>query len=304
MFDVTLLTDPRYVAPKKSSPYIENVLLEDRLVLEALEKQGLKVIRKSWDDPDFDWTGTKFALFRSTWDYFERFGEFGQWLEKTAKLTQFINSDRLIAWNMDKYYLLDLANAGIAIPRTHFVEQGTDISLEEAYSLAVREQGFQKSDIVLKPCVSGAARHTYRIREGEIPLHEAQFRKLVSEQSMMVQEFQDHIVSQGEFSLIILDGSFSHAVLKRAKKGDFRVQDDHGGSVHVHQAEPDQIEFAERVVQACPEHPLYARVDIFRDNDGNWALAELEIFEPELWFRLRPQAADDLARAIRKIKMG
>lgn len=269
------------------------------MVLEALEKQGIKVVRKSWDDPDFDWSGTKYALFRTTWDYFDRFGEFSQWLEKTAKLTQFINSDRLISWNMDKHYLMELANAGITIPKTHFVEKGTNISLETAFSQATLQQGFQKSDFVLKPCVSGAARHTYRIREGEISAHAPLFRDLIGQQAMMVQEFQEHIVSQGEFSLIVLDGSFSHAVLKRAKPGDFRVQDDHGGSVHAHTPNPDQIEFAERVVKACPEQPIYARVDIFRDNDGNWALAELEIFEPELWFRLRPEAADILAKAIK-----
>src|SRR5690606_19136389 len=304
MIDVTLLTDPRYVAPKKISPYIENVLLEDRFVLEALQKLGLKVARKSWDDPDFDWTGTKYALFRTTWDYFDRFGEFSQWLEKTATLTQFINSDRLITWNMDKHYLMDLANAGIAIPGTHFVEKGTNISLEAAFSRAAQEQGFQKSDFVLKPCVSGAARHTYKIRKEDIAAHGPRFRELIARQAMMIQEFQEHIVSEGEFSLVVLDGSFSHAVLKRAKKGDFRVQDDHGGSVHPHSADPDQIEFAERVVKACPEHPVYARVDIFRDNDGNWALAELEIFEPELWFRLRPEAANILAKAIKNNYLG
>ena len=40
-------------------------------------------------------------------------------------------------------------------------------------------------------------------------------------------------------------------------------------------------------------------VDIFKDNDGKWALAELEIFEPELWFRNRPEAALILAEIIK-----
>ena len=46
-----------------------------------------------------------------------------------------------------------------------------------------------------------------------------------------------------------------------------------------------------QVLHASPELPIYARVDIFRDNDGNLALAELEIFEPELWFRLHPESS-------------
>ena len=95
------------------------------------------------------------------------------------------------------------------------------------------------------------------------------------------------------------NGEFSHAVLKIAKPGDFRVQDDFGGTVHDYSPSAEQIAFAKSVVHAAPELPIYARVDIFRDNEGNWALAELEIFEPELWFRLDPTAAHTLAKTIK-----
>ena len=96
----------------------------------------------------------------------------------------------------------------------------------------------------------------------------------------MLQEFQKNIVEEGEISMMVFDGRFTHAVLKIAKPGDFRVQDDYGGSVHIYQPSAEEITFAENVVKACSEMPLYARVDIFKDNDGHWALAELEIFEP------------------------
>ena len=69
--DIVVLTDRRYVAPEKKTPYIENVLQEDQLVLDALKNQGFKAVRKAWDDPDFDWSTTKYALFRTTWDYFD-----------------------------------------------------------------------------------------------------------------------------------------------------------------------------------------------------------------------------------------
>ena len=119
-FDIVVLTDHRYVAPKTRTPYIENVLQEDHLVLEAMEKQGLKVVRKAWDDPDFDWSTTQYALFRTTWDYFDRYPEFSEWLEKTSKRTRFINSKELIYWNIDKHYLQDLSKAGVTIPKTVF----------------------------------------------------------------------------------------------------------------------------------------------------------------------------------------
>jgi glutathione synthase/RimK-type ligase-like ATP-grasp enzyme len=300
-YDAVVLTDPRYINPIKQSVYIDNVLLEDRLVLEALQKHGLKAVRKSWDDPDFDWSSTKYALFRTTWDYFDRFPEFSKWLEATSKKTKFINSKKLIYWNIDKHYLQDLSIAGVTIPKTYFVEKGTQISLKEAYYHTVEELKFKPSTFILKPCVSGAARHTYKIQKESIEDFEGIFKQLIAEEAMMLQEFQENIVKEGEISMMVFNGEFTHAVLKIAKPGDFRVQDDFGGTVHQIEPSTAQIDFATSVVHAAPELPIYARVDIFKDNSGNWALAELEIFEPELWFRLNPKAAAILAQSIVKM---
>ena len=298
-FDVVVLTDHRYVDPKEKTPYIQNVLQEDQLVLEALQNQGLKVVRKAWDDPHFDWSTTRYALFRTTWDYFDRYAEFSEWLEKTSKQTQFINSTELIYWNIDKHYLQDLSNAGVTIPKTVFLEKGSKTTLSNATAEAKAENRFTTNTYILKPCISGAARHTYKIQQDNIESHEAIFQELVAEEAMMLQEFQHNIVLEGEISMMVFNGQFTHAVLKIAKPGDFRVQDDFGGTVHDYVPDPEQIEFAQSVVEAAPELPIYARVDIFKDNEGSWALAELEIFEPELWFRLNPSAADILAKAIK-----
>ena len=43
-YDVTILTEPRYVNTIENSTYFNNVLLEDQLVMEALERQGLKAV--------------------------------------------------------------------------------------------------------------------------------------------------------------------------------------------------------------------------------------------------------------------
>ena len=88
--------------------------------------------------------------------------------------------------------------------------------------------------------------------------------------------------------------------LKKAKEGDFRVQDDFGGTVHDYDPTENEIRFAEAAVKACPELPIYARVDIFEDNDGNIALSELELIEPELWFRNYKPAALALAKGVKE----
>ena len=81
-YDIVILTDHRYVDPKKTNWYIDQVLLEDYLLQNALEKKGLKVCKKDWADKKFNWENTKYAIFRTTWDYFDRFNEFFNWLEK------------------------------------------------------------------------------------------------------------------------------------------------------------------------------------------------------------------------------
>ncbi|WP_420601898.1 ATP-grasp domain-containing protein [Flagellimonas sp.] len=299
-YDVVILTDPRYVNPQERNPSIENVLLEDQLVLDALKQLELNVTRKSWDDPDFDWTTTKYAIFRSTWDCFNRFSEFSNWLNHVSSKTKLINSKELINWNIDKHYMKDLAANGIAIPKTLFIEQGQKTTLSDTYREAIENYGFNKTAMVLKPCISGGARHTYKILPSETTQYEELFQELIANEAMMLQEFQHNIVTKGEISMMVFNGKFTNAVLKIAKQGDFRVQDDFGGSVQEYNPTQEEISFAEKTAMAAPEIPIYARVDIFRDNDGNLALAELEIFEPELWFRLFPEAANILATSIKK----
>ncbi|MEM7486165.1 MAG: hypothetical protein AAF348_13240 [Bacteroidota bacterium] len=216
-YDIVVLTDGRYIDPKERNEYIDNVLLEDKLVSEALENLGLKVTRKSWDDLEFDWTTTKYALFRTTWDYFDRFDEFSNWLEGVSSQTQLINSKKLIDWNIDKHYLKDLAAAGVTIPKTVFVEKRTETSLARTCNEAKEKYHFKSDSFVLKPCVSGAARHTYKFDFSETTHYETIFKELLVSEAMMLQEFQHNIVEEGEISMMVFNGDFTHAVLKVAK---------------------------------------------------------------------------------------
>lgn len=290
-FDIVIATCDKYVAPEKITPYVQNVLTEDQIILSALEKKGLKAVRKSWSDPDFDWSSTDKVLIRTTWDYFERFEEWQLWLDLVSEKSTLINAIDLVRWNMDKHYLGDLEKRGINIPETHYIEKGTTTSLKELHTLT----GWEET--ILKPCVSGASRHTYKLNADNIETHEAIFQKLIQNEAFMLQPFQKNIF-KGEISLMVMGGQFTHAVLKVAKPGDFRVQDDFGGSVHDYQPTQAEMDFAEKAVSVCSPSPSLARVDIIRDNNDELAIIELEMIEPELWFRLNPKAADVLAGCI------
>jgi len=292
-YDVIVLTDSRYLQDSSTDAYKHNVYYEDFILREQLAQLGLKTKRLAWDDPYFNWNDTKSILFRSTWDYFDRFLEFSLWLEKVKKQTILINSASIINWNLDKHYLADLRFRNIPIPETVFIERKTTKSLRQIHD----ELGWQHT--VIKPCVGGAARHTYALHSDNLEEYESVFSKIIAEESMMLQPFQKSITTKGEVSFMVMNSTFTHAILKIAKDGDFRVQDDFGGSVHEYKANPEEIKFAENAVRACPELPIYARVDVIEDNNGKLAVSELELVEPELWFRFHPQAARELASGIK-----
>ena len=163
------------------------------------------------DDMFFDWSTTKAVLFRTTWDYFDRFPEFSIWLDKVMLQTTLLNSEKIIRWNIDKHYLLDLEKKGIHITESHFIEKGATVTLAQLHDI------LNWNKTVLKPCVSGAARHTYKLSLKTLKDHEQIFQDLISSESMMLQPFQYNIVEKGEISMMVFNGTFSHAILKKPK---------------------------------------------------------------------------------------
>ncbi len=292
--DVALLTDRRYTATVAAPGdwYMSNILREDQLLADALAALGLSAARIDWSRPDVDWSRYRCAVFRTTWDYFDRFAEFTDWLTRIESRTTLCNPAATVRWNMDKHYLADLESRGVPVVPGRYIERGTTQSLRELLD----ETGW--TDAIVKPCVSGAARHTYRIGRANVDSVELIVRELLAAESLILQPFQHDITRTGEDSLMVFGGRYSHAVRKAAKAGDFRVQDDFGGTVHDHRPTDEQVELAERAVAACRPLPAYGRVDLVRTNEGRFAVMELELIEPELWLRNHTPAAVSFAAAV------
>lgn len=292
-FDVVLLTDSRYVNPSKVDQYIENVLNEDGLVIDALKNLNIRVTKKDWNDSNFDWSTTKTAIFRSTWDYFDQFSTFRNWLDLVKDQCYLINPYQQINWNLDKHYLIDLQKLDLPIVESVFVSKKTNLNLETI------SKSKNWKDIVIKPTISGAARHTYLLKNDEIKNFQEKWLSLTSMEDFMVQEFQNNILSSGEIAVMLFGGKYSHSVLKKAKKGDFRVQDDFGGSVEKINPSLEIIQLAEKTIKSLKTIPIYARVDIIFDNNNRPVISELELIEPELWFRFKEESAYKLAEIVK-----
>ena len=292
--DVALLTDHRYTAGVAAPDdwYLGNILADDGLLQAALRARGLSSVRVDWADPAIDWSRFGIAVFRTTWDYFDRQAEFLAWLDRVARCTRLCNPAALLRWNIDKHYLGDLAAAGVPIVPTRYLERG------DATPLAAHLEAAGWDQAIVKPCISGAARHTYRLDRDSAAAIEPVVRALLAGEALMLQPFLPAILDQGEDTLVLIDGHYTHALRKRAKAGDFRVQDDHGGTLHACEPTRAQRALASQAMAACPHAPAYGRVDMVLDAGGNPCVMELELIEPELWLRKHPPAADAFAAAI------
>jgi glutathione synthase/RimK-type ligase-like ATP-grasp enzyme len=288
---IYFVTEDRYIRPNPGNSYVENIFREDELLGNALACLGYEHKRVSWRDHTLDWEMLDWVLLRTTWDYFDHFDEFSNWLQRLpAKAC--MNPKELLSWNTDKHYLLDLARKGVRIVPT------TIIPRKHPKLLSQWAKELEYQHIIVKPTIAGAARLTYRLEAEQIPEFDSAFTKLNTQEDFILQPFVPSVTSFGELSLMVMGGTCTHAVQKCVKKGDFRVQDDFGGTVHYFTLSPELIELAESVIEQVSPQPLYGRVDIMRNDDDEWMVSELELIEPELWFRTAPKAVEHLAKAI------
>ncbi len=289
---VALVNDHRWIDPPNPDAYARNILEEDRILSAALGASAFQVARVDWADPAIDWRAFDAIVIRQAWDYFDRLDEFRAWLDRVEPLTRVVNPPGVIRWNCDKRYLVDLIDAGVPTVPTTVVRRQTPAP--DLSDLLARH-GF--SEAVIKPAVSGAGRETYRIRAEDAAAARTPWQRLVAQEDMLLQPFMPAIVEHGEVSLIVIDGEASHAVRKIAAPGEFRVQDDHGGTVHAHAPTEAEAAIARQALAAAPEPVAYARVDLVQTGSGP-VVMELELIEPELFFRHQADAAARLAEAV------
>lgn len=261
------------------------------LLCDLLEQRGIDVIFVPWD-AGIDWQLFDMVLIRQTWDYHLRLPEFRAWLQSLEQQQVPVwNPVPLINWNAHKQYLLDLAADGIALPALELLRQGTTANLQ-----AILEQhGWQKA--VIKPAVSAAAHHTWIASPRSVKEDTYRLNTLLQQTDFIIQEFLEEVVTGGEYSFLFFNGVFSHAVLKKARKGDYRVQEAHGGTTLPVTINREQLEQAQRVIDTIKLPFLYARVDgVFRGTQ--LLLMELELIEPSLYLEGNEAAVRRMADAV------
>lgn len=269
----------------------------------ALQRQGVAVHAPRWDDAAVDWSRFDLALVRTTWDYTARRDEFVAWAATAAAATRLWNPADVLRWNTHKSYLLELEERGAPVVPTAWLGQGDQVEL--AALLAAR--GWRRA--VLKPAVAAGSEGLERVRldptapsspvrELDPPAGQRHLDRLLAAGDVLVQPFLEDIERSGELSVVVVDGQVTHAVRKQPQPGDYRVQEEFGGSMQPVTPDPAARELARWVVEATGAELLVARVDLVADEVGTWQLAELEATEPDLYLRVAPAAAEPLADAV------
>lgn len=268
----------------------------DQLAAAELARHGVRVVPAAWDDESVDWAGFDAVVVRSTWDYWTRVDEFASWIDaRSVDGTALWNPARLLRWNLDKTYLRDLEARGVPTVPTSWPEPG------DTLAGVMADRGWTRA--VVKPRVSGNGAGTWIVDVPPTARDEEALARTIESAGAMVQPFVAEVADPGEWSLIFLGGSFSHAVIKRPGTGEFRVQQEHGGSAQLATAPRRLVEAAERVLAEVDEPWLYARVDGC-DVDGRFLLMELEMLEPSLFLDLHPAAPFRFAASIRALLAG
>lgn len=272
-------------SPTRRSDAFEHDYMMDAL-RPAFEARGMSIHDVDWADTSQDWGTYDAAIIGTTWDYWDHQDAFLKTLKSIEMQTQLHNPAALVAWNSHKSYLRDLEAKGAKLIPTLWLNDANETTAREAF------ETLGSDDLVFKRQVGAGASGQHRLKSGDPIPH--------MPHSMMVQPFLPQIIEEGELSFIFIDGELSHALIKRAAKGDYRIQSSYGGVEEAIAPSADDLTAAKAILNTLDETPVYARIDMLRGEDGGLLLMELELIEPYLYPLQGPELGERFAAAVHK----
>jgi hypothetical protein len=265
---------------------------DDQLLQRALCEQGIPTQVVPWEDPSYDWSRSTLTVLRSTWNYYEDTPAFFAWAYRIAQHTSLLNPLEVVLWNANKQvYLQALAHLGVPIIPTLWLPKGT-YELEPL----VRQTGWQT--MVMKPCISNNSHKARLLTRDTLNLGEL----AIAKQAMMLQPYLESVSHgrDGEHSHVFIEGRWSHA-FKRQPFRTWEIDDPSDEpQVMPTKQERDVAHFVMRHVEQVlhlQKPLLFGRIDLVRDEQGDYRIMEVEVLEPMLHLEYGT-ALRELTRAI------
>jgi O-ureido-D-serine cyclo-ligase len=276
-------------------------------LVEALVRRGARVSTPCWDDPAVDWSSFDLTVLRSTWNYVERIDEFRAWTRRCSQQTRLFNPPEVVDWNTDKHYLAHLHRAGVPVVPSRFVEPGEEPRAALRHFLAGAGDSLSAGravpfdQFVIKPSIGAGSRDTARYRCTDAGRALDHLSRLVVDErrSALLQPYLASVDEAGETALIYFGGVASHAIRKGPLlRLDSALVDGLFAPEEITTRQPgvDEQALAAAAYAAIPfAAPLYARIDMIRDDRGDPVILELEMTEPSVFLGHAPGSADRLA---------
>ncbi len=257
---------------------------DDRSCASELERRGHSVTALVWLESSVSVLDAyDLIVMRTPWDWFNHRAQFRAFLESLRSTrARVVNAPAQLLEFADKTYLPRLQARGVAVVPS---EQLTPTELHRVPAL-LAERGWKSA--VLKPAFTANAVGARRFESSDAPRVIAELGVPADGEPWLLQPFMPSI-AEGELSFIFFGGVFSHAVRKRPTTNEWRVQDSYGGVSAPHAASPGEIEEATSILAQSAPGTIYARVDAV-EWKGRLHLMELELVEPELFFRHAPRS--------------
>lgn len=237
---------------------------------------GVSVVLEPWSG-EADLAAHDLVIPLMAWGYHRQlahwYAQLGRWV---AAGVQLINPPDVLRWNSDKSYLLDFEAKGVAIIPSLVTKAADEAALTKA------RDRFASDRLVIKPVSSAGSDGTYLLGPRD-PLPDE-----IAGHRMLIQPMMPAIAEEGELSLFCLGGRYSHAIVKRPKTGDFRVQPQFGGMFEGIDPAPAARALAGAALAASGPDIAYARIDMVGDGADGYCLMEIELIEPYLFLERAP----------------
>lgn len=260
-------------------------VIYDSLCIPFFKEKNIEVYEVPWTH-NYNWSEFDLVIIRSTWDYQKKWYKFIEVLKQIQQQTLLANPLEVVLWNYQKNYLQELKIHSFEIVDSFFGD--FTLSQDDFENLQIL---WNSMYLVIKPQISANADDTFILKGYE------DYRKVIPifiNQPFIIQPYVNNIENEGEISLFYFHSNYSHSVKKQPKKGDFRVQEEHGGIISFYEPTTELLEIANSVNDFLEKKfgsLLFARLD-FVYHSNIWKIMELELIEPSLYFPYHPNACN------------
>ena len=238
---------------------------DDDGLMRALGRRGLFARWRSWDDAET--ARADLVILRGARDYADRLDEFLAW---TTSVPHLLNAPDVVAWNVDKRSVVDVARRGVATVSSAVFAAGERVRVPTGAGAG--------GEIWVTPTVGSVGTQRFDDRRDAVAYAE---RLHEQGQSVLVQRHDSEAVKT---DLVFLGGKPSHAFAGETPtpvEPDFELWDVGFAALDAAGAE----------VGNAPSELLYARVTVVGGFDDP-RLLDLDLVSPSLGWRV----LDDDAR--------